>query len=64
MPSVRESQRRRHLVAAALGTGTPAPGTYQPPRDASREYVRNHMDLDDLEAMARFPRVRRTVVTP
>jgi choline-sulfatase len=31
---------------------------YQPPRDAAQEYVRAHMDLEDLEAMARFPRVR------
>jgi choline-sulfatase len=32
---------------------------YQPLRDASRQYMRNSMDLDDLEAMARFPRVKR-----
>lgn len=56
--AVRESQRRRHLVAGSLSIGTPAPWDYQPPRDASREYIRNHMDLDDLEARARFPRVR------
>jgi choline-sulfatase len=30
---------------------------YQPVRDASQLYMRNHMKLDDLEAMARFPRV-------
>lgn len=62
--AVRESQRRRHLVAASLGCGTQAPWDYLPPRDASREYIRNYMDLDDLEARARFPRVRRTVATP
>jgi choline-sulfatase len=56
--AVRESQRRRHLVGDALGTGTQAPWDYHPPRDASRDYIRNHMDLDDLEARARFPRVR------
>ena len=57
--AVRESQRRRHLVAGTLSIGTPAPWDYQPRRDASREYVRNTMALDDIEAQARFPRVRR-----
>ena len=57
--AVRESQRRRHLVAAALSVGTPTPWDYQPRRDASREYIRNHLELDALEARARFPAVRR-----
>jgi choline-sulfatase len=25
--------------------------------DAGQQYMRNHMDLDDLERRARFPRV-------
>ena len=54
---VRESQRRRRLVDAALGKGTIRPWDFQPFRDASKQYMRNSMDLDDLEAMARFPRV-------
>ncbi len=62
--AVRESQRRRHLVTGALATGEAAPWDYQPPRDASREYIRNHMDLDDLEARARFPRVRAPAAPP
>ena len=62
--AVRASQRRRHLVTGALATGEAAPWDYQPPRDASREYIRNHMDLDDLEARARFPRVRAPAATP
>jgi len=53
--AVRDSQRRRHLVASALAVGALASWDYQPPRDASREYIRNHMDLDDLEARARLP---------
>lgn len=56
--AVRESQRRRHLVSGALGIGTPAPWDFQPFRDASTQYIRNRADLDDLEAMARYPRVR------
>jgi choline-sulfatase len=52
------SQRRRHLVAAAAGKGVPKPWDYQPFRDAAQDYVRGHMDLETLEASARFPRVR------
>jgi choline-sulfatase len=57
--AVRESQRRRHAVVSALSLGTPAPWDFQPRHDASRTYIRNHMDLDDLEARARYPRVAR-----
>jgi choline-sulfatase len=49
------SQRRRHLVDAALRKGRYTPWDFQPSRDASRQYVRNDQDLGDLEAMARFP---------
>jgi choline-sulfatase len=56
--AVRESQRRRHFVNAALDIGTPTHWDYQPFRDASTQYIRNRADLDDLEAMARYPRVR------
>ena len=51
------SQRRRALVARALATGEPAAWDFQPKRDASRMYVRTHMKLDEVEAMARFPQV-------
>jgi len=51
------SQRRRHLVAAALAMGAHHSWDFQPYRDASRQFVRNHLDLDDIEAAARFPRV-------
>jgi choline-sulfatase len=53
---VRMSQRRRRVVNAALGKGQIRSWDFQPFRDASRQYMRNSMDLDDLEAMARFPR--------
>ncbi|GAA0336841.1 choline-sulfatase [Sphingomonas oligophenolica] len=52
------SQKRRRLVAAATAKGIRAAWDFQPRRDASQEYVRGHMDLEDLEAAARFPRVR------
>ena len=54
---VRASQRRRRLVDAALTKGEPRAWDFQPFRDASQSYVRNTIPLDDLEAMARFPRV-------
>jgi choline-sulfatase len=56
---VRASQRRRRLVDAALSTGKIRAWDFQPFRDASRQYVRAAMDLDDIEAMARFPKVSR-----
>jgi choline-sulfatase len=56
---VRSNQRRRRLVDAALSKGELHAWDFQPFRDASKQYIRNTMDLDDLEAMARFPRVAR-----
>ncbi len=56
---VRESQRRRRLVDAALNKGEVHSWDFQPRRDAAKLYVRNAMPLDDIEAMARFPRVAR-----
>jgi choline-sulfatase len=55
--AVRRSQRRRFAVAKALGTGVRAPWDFTPAYDASRRYIRNHMNLADLEEMARFPPV-------
>ncbi|WP_448147505.1 choline-sulfatase [Labrys miyagiensis] len=56
--AVRESQRRRRVVDAALTSGKLNPWDFQPFKDASKQYMRNSIDLDDLEAMARYPRVR------
>ncbi|WP_285019142.1 choline-sulfatase [Novosphingobium sp. fls2-241-R2A-195] len=53
-----DSQRRRRIVAAANATGRLQSWDWNPPRDASREYIRSHMDLEALEAVARFPQVR------
>jgi choline-sulfatase len=57
--AVRASQRCRQLVGEANAIGALSAWDFQPKRDASQEYVRAHMDLEDLEAMARFPRVRQ-----
>ncbi len=54
---VLDSQRRRRLVGKALGQGTLTSWDHQPLVKASEQYMRNHMDLDDLERRARFPKV-------
>lgn len=50
------SQRRRHLVARSLSYGKRTPWDFRPGQDASEQYMRGHMDLDELERRARFPR--------
>ena len=55
--AVLASQRRRRFVYAALRRGRYQPWDHQPIRDASRLYIRNDQELNDLEAMARFPRL-------
>jgi choline-sulfatase len=49
------SQRRRRLVADALTIGKLKSWDHQPLVDASQQYMRNHIDLDDLERKARYP---------
>ena len=50
------SQRRRRFVYGALTRGKLHSWDHQPMVDASQQYMRNHIDLDDLERRARFPR--------
>ncbi|BBP80385.1 MULTISPECIES: choline-sulfatase [unclassified Pseudomonas] len=49
------SQRRRRFVAGALEQGRLTSWDHQPWVDASQQYMRNHIDLDDLERRARYP---------
>ncbi len=51
------SQRRRHFHYEAENQGKRRSWDFQPFDDASLRYMRNHLELDALEAMARFPRV-------
>ena len=51
------SQHRRLLVDRALRLGRQSSWDYQPPADASREYVRNSKSLEELETAARLPRI-------
>jgi choline-sulfatase len=53
---VRQSQARRWVVYEALRNGSYFPWDFQPLRDASERYMRNHMDLNLLEDSKRFPR--------
>jgi choline-sulfatase len=48
------SQRERRLVGRALAEGTPTPWDYQPPVDASMQYVRSRADLYELQRRARL----------
>ena len=51
------SQKQRRAVHAAMDAGATAHWDYNPPRDASQEYVRNHMDWTVAAARFRFPPV-------
>ncbi|MFM7046232.1 MAG: choline-sulfatase [Ilumatobacteraceae bacterium] len=49
-------QARRRLVSTALRAGRFTPWDYTPSRDGAAEYMRNHLDLNDVERGARWPR--------
>ena len=53
---VRDSQARRWVVYEALRNGAYFPWDYQPLQKASERYMRNHMNLDNVEENQRFPR--------
>ena len=53
---VRRSQAQRLVVYDALRRGAYYPWDYQPLQKASERYMRNHMDLNVLEASQRVPR--------
>ncbi len=53
---VRASQARRWVVYEALRSGGYFPWDYQPLQKASERYMRNHMDLNEVESAQRYPR--------
>ena len=53
---VRRSQARRLIVYDALRSGAYYPWDYQPLQQASERYMRNHMNLNALEASQRHPK--------
>ena len=54
--AVRDSQARRRVVYEALRQGAYTPWDFQPRQNASERFMRNHMNLDNLEASKRYPR--------
>ena len=53
---VRRSQARRWVVYEALRNGEYYPWDFQPLQKASERFMRNHMNLNDVEENQRFPR--------
>lgn len=53
---VRQSQARRWVVYDALRNGAHFPWDHQPLQKASERFMRNHMDLNEVEERQRFPR--------
>ncbi|MDZ7841769.1 MAG: choline-sulfatase [Gammaproteobacteria bacterium] len=49
------SQHRRRLVSRALMTGRYTSWDFEPHQDAANRFMRNHLDLNDVEAKSRFP---------
>jgi choline-sulfatase len=50
-----DDQARRRLVGAALRTGAVTSWEYEPPAEGRNQYMRNHLDLNEVERLARFP---------
>ena len=53
--AVLESQQSRHMMFEALKRGNHFPWDFQPLRDASEQYTRNHMSVTDRDLKSRFP---------
>ena len=49
------TQKQRRAIHAAMEAGATAHWDYNPPSDASQQYVRNHMDWTEAAAKYRFP---------
>ena len=49
------SQHRRRFLDQSLRKGRFTPWDFQPYQDASQQYMRNHLDLNELEKTSRFP---------
>ena len=52
---VLRTQKSRRALHTAMEAGASEPWDYNPPRDASQEYVRNHMDWTVAAARYRYP---------
>ena len=56
--AVHESQRARLMMFEALKSGAHFPWDFQPLRDASEQYTRNHMSVTDRDQQSRFPKAQ------
>lgn len=54
--AVLESQGARLMMFEALKRGNHFPWDFQPLRDASEQYTRNHMSVTDRDLQSRFPK--------
>lgn len=54
------TQKSRRALHAAMEAGASEPWDYNPPSDASRQYVRNHMDWAVADGYYRFPPVEKS----
>lgn len=54
--NVHASQKRRRIVFESHMTGRHTSWDYHPPCDAANQYMRNHLDLNDVESNARIKR--------
>ena len=52
-------QKQRKAVFEAMQSGKRVDWDYNPPRDASNEYVRNHMDWTVAAELTRFPPLKK-----
>lgn len=50
-----DSQRRRRFIDRSLRNGRFTPWEFQPFDDDTLKYMRNHLDLNELEKTARYP---------
>jgi choline-sulfatase len=53
---VMQSQQARLMMFEALRRGAHFPWDFQPLRDASEQYTRNHMSVTDRDLKSRFPK--------
>ena len=49
------TQKQRRAVHAAMEAGLLTSWDYNPPRDASKEFVRNHVSWDDVVHRMQYP---------
>ena len=52
------TQKGRRAIYEAMKQGDLTSWDYEPPRDASQEYMRSHMDVTETDVLSRFPPFR------